>query len=135
MILADTGYLIALANPDDQHHARALVWAACLSDPILVTEYVVWEFVNFLSRPQHRATAHAMVGLVRAESVWVAASPEWLEAGLALHRSRPDKAWSLTDCISFRVMHDRGVTRALAHDLHFEQAGFEALLRTDPPAR
>lgn len=24
--------------------------------------------------------------------------------------------------------------RALAYDLHFEQAGFEALLRKDPPA-
>jgi uncharacterized protein len=44
-----------------------------------------------------------------------------------------DKSWSLTDCISFAVMNDRGITRAMAYDHHFEQAGFEALLRRDPP--
>jgi hypothetical protein len=29
-------------------------------------------------------------------------------------------------------MERRGITRALTHDQHFEQAGFEALLRRDP---
>jgi predicted nucleic acid-binding protein len=52
--------------------------------------------------------------------------------GLSLHQSRPDKHWSLTDCISFVVMQDRAVQQALAFDYHFEQAGFEALLRRDP---
>jgi predicted nucleic acid-binding protein len=31
------------------------------------------------------------------------------------------------------VMNERGISRALTHDHHFEQAGFEALLRHDPP--
>lgn len=44
-----------------------------------------------------------------------------------LYSQRPDKGWSLTDCISFVVMIDRGLTG----DHHFEQAGFLALLR-DP---
>ena len=30
-------------------------------------------------------------------------------------------------------MADRGITQALAYDHHFEQAGFEPLLRRDPP--
>jgi len=30
-------------------------------------------------------------------------------------------------------MREHGITRALAHDIRFEQAGFEALLRQDPP--
>ncbi len=29
-------------------------------------------------------------------------------------------------------MRERGLTRALAYDIHFQQAGFEALLRHDP---
>jgi predicted nucleic acid-binding protein len=29
-------------------------------------------------------------------------------------------------------MQERNVTRALAYDHHFEQAGFEALLRREP---
>jgi len=45
---------------------------------------------------------------------------------MSLHNSRPDKHWSLTDCISFVVMQQRGLQRALAYDHHFEQAGFEA---------
>jgi predicted nucleic acid-binding protein len=52
---------------------------------------------------------------------------------LKLHEQRADKAWSLTDCVSFIVMADGGMQRALTHDHHFEQAGFEALLRRDPP--
>jgi predicted nucleic acid-binding protein len=103
---------------------------------MLVTEYVLWECVNFLSRPPHRASAHAIVHWALSDSVWLPASPTLLEAGLALHRTRPDKEWSLTDCVSFHVMGERGergLTGALAYDGHFEQAGFEALLRLDPP--
>ena len=51
------------------------------------------------------------------------------ERGLALYRARPDKAWSLIDCISFMVMTERGITEALTGDHHFEQAGFRAPLR------
>jgi uncharacterized protein len=40
-----------------------------------------------------------------------------------------DKSWSFTDCGSFLIMHDEGLTSALTHDRHFEQAGFRALLR------
>ena len=34
----------------------------------------------------------------------------------------------------FHLMREHGVKRALAYDAHFEQAGFEALLRSDPLA-
>ncbi len=51
------------------------------------------------------------------------------ERGLELYGQRLDKAWSLTDCISFVVMTERGLTEALTGDNHFEQAGFRALLR------
>jgi predicted nucleic acid-binding protein len=49
--------------------------------------------------------------------------------GCELYDARPDKEWSLTDCISFVVMRDRGIEQALTGDEHFEQAGFAALLR------
>jgi len=45
-----------------------------------------------------------------------------------LFRQRTDKAWGLTDCISFVVMQERGISEALTADEHFEQAGFIALL-------
>jgi predicted nucleic acid-binding protein len=43
--------------------------------------------------------------------------------------SRPDKDWSLTDCISFVVMENQDITEALTADRHFVQAGFTALLK------
>jgi predicted nucleic acid-binding protein len=52
-----------------------------------------------------------------------------LERGLDLYDARPDKEWSLTDCISFIVMQDHGTYEALTGDHHFEQAGFVALLK------
>jgi predicted nucleic acid-binding protein len=52
----------------------------------------------------------------------------WFDAGLKLYAERPDKSWSLTDCISFCVMQARGICEALTGDHHFEQAGFVPLL-------
>jgi predicted nucleic acid-binding protein len=71
---------------------------------------------------------------VRSSSAykWVSASDRLLDSGLRLHAEREDKHWSLTDCVSFVIMREDGLTRALAHDQNFEQAGFEALLRRDP---
>jgi predicted nucleic acid-binding protein len=56
------------------------------------------------------------------------ASHESFASGLALYSKRADKQWSLTDCISFVTMHDRGITQALTADKHFAQAGFTPLL-------
>ena len=48
---------------------------------------------------------------------------------MKLYLDRPDKEWSLTDCISFTVMNDEGLAESLTGDHHFEQAGFSALLK------
>ena len=49
-----------------------------------------------------------------------------------VYRDRPDKGYSLTDCISFLVMGDFGLKDALTADEHFRQAGFRAVLLEDP---
>jgi predicted nucleic acid-binding protein len=49
---------------------------------------------------------------------------------LERYAARPDKDWTLTDCISFVVMEDEGITDALTGDQHFVQAGFKVLLST-----
>jgi predicted nucleic acid-binding protein len=55
-------------------------------------------------------------------------SDELFVRGFDLFRRRPDKEWSLTDCISFVVMGDEGLADALTADRHFEQAGFTVLI-------
>ena len=54
---------------------------------------------------------------------------ELFEAGVEHYARRPDKDWSLTDCISFLVMTEHNLTVAWTADHHFEQAGFTALFK------
>jgi len=135
MIGVDTGFFLALCQPRDALHTRAKAWAVAISEPLLVTEYVLWETVNALSQPVDRPKVHALLGFIRSSANYqlVPANNDLFEKGLQLHAQRPDKEWSLTDCISFLVLSEHGITKALAHDHHYEQAGFEALLRRDPP--
>lgn len=134
MIFVDTGYLLATLNPRDELFARAQHWARSVREPLITTEYVLCEMVNFLSAPHDRNKAHAAVSEILSSGFWevVHANRAIFSQGLLLHKERNDKYWSLTDCISFVVMHQRKITPTLAFDLHFEQAGFQALLRHDP---
>ena len=52
------------------------------------------------------------------------------QAGLTLYEQRSDKAWSKTDCVSFKIMEEHGIVEALAYDKHFVQAGYTALMRS-----
>jgi uncharacterized protein len=135
MIFVDTSYLSALLDHRDQLHNRAEAWMEELSEALLTTNYVLWEAVNRFSNSTDRLKIHDSLNDIYSSAEWevVAESGDLFQLGLQAHRQYIDKDWSLTDCISFIVMRERGVTRALTHDHHFEQAGFEALLRRDPP--
>ena len=50
------------------------------------------------------------------------------ESGLALYKSRLDKGYSLTDCVSMVVMRQERIQEVLTHDKHFAQEGFTILL-------
>jgi predicted nucleic acid-binding protein len=134
MILIDTGYLVALVREQDELHERAHRWAEHASERAVLTDYIVVETLNSLSHPLHRPRIHRIIELIRSSSNYelVIVDEPLFAQGLALHRGRADKAWSLTDCVSFVLMQQRGIARALAYDHHFEQAGFEPLLRRDP---
>jgi predicted nucleic acid-binding protein len=135
MILVDTGFLLALAQPSDSLHSRARAWSQAVQDRLLLTEYVLVEAINSLSRVRDRTRAQrlAEAALDRDSFTFVPASRSLLDSGLELHRRRSDKDWSLTDCISFAIMRERQISQALAYDEHFEQAGFVPLLRMNPP--
>ncbi len=134
MIFIDTSYLVAMAVRSDGLHAVAMAWTAAARGPLLTTEFVLLEFVNSLSAPGLRSRAHSFIERLAANpSITIEpASSDLLRGGIELHKERPDKGWSVTDCMSFLVMQRSGACEALTHDQHFEQAGFKALLRSNP---
>ncbi len=130
-LFADTYYYIAMLSPKDSTHAQAVELTAHLQPRIVTTAWVLAELAAAMSAPTKRERFLKLFDVLSAsdEVKVVPASVELFDAGLALYRSRPDKGWSLTDCISFIVMEREGLTEALTGDHHFEQAGFTALLK------
>ena len=128
----DTVYLLALINPNDAWRAKALEWAARISGPLVTTDAVLTELADALCRSDRRAWAVAAIRDLRLDPNvdCLPRSSELFAKGFELYEGRADKDWSLTDCISFVVMHDRKIRQALTADIHFVQAGFEALLRS-----
>lgn len=130
----DTSYLIALVRTGDAHHARAMAWLAAVRGDLLTSEYVLLEFVDAVCPPLVRQRAAAAVRALRDDDQTriVPGSTALLNEGLDFFARHADKRWSLTDCTSFVVMRRDGITDALTSDHDFEQAGFRALLRSDP---
>lgn len=116
--------------PRDAFHARAIEISKSNRCTILTTEFVIIELLNFFSRPPGRSIVAEFVRSLRndPDTIVVPVSSELIERGFHLFSHRPDKEWSLTDCISFVVMEERGIAEALTTDGHFEQAGFTKLL-------
>jgi predicted nucleic acid-binding protein len=131
ILFADTSFYVAIFSPQDAMHARAKTTAAGHQGVVVTTEFVLLEVGNFFCRGNGRAIFQTMIDSLRAaeDIEIVPASAELFNGGFALFTSRPDKEWSLTDCISFVVMRERGLSNALTADHHFEQAGFVALLK------
>ena len=131
MKFADTSYLLALLNPDDEFHAAATAWSGKLEEIVVTTMWVLTELGDALHRGRNRATFARFLDTLGSHEDFevVPASAELFQRGVEFFRVRPDKEWSLTDCISFVVMAEKGISEALTADRHFEQAGFKALLK------
>jgi predicted nucleic acid-binding protein len=130
-VFADTFYFLALLSPSDAAHDRARALTASLSSNLVSTAWVLTELANSLSKAETRAGFLRTLKALRSNPTVIIVDPECdlFEEGIELYAERPDKNWSLTDCISFVVMQERGITEALTGDHHFEQAGFRALLK------
>ena len=132
-IFVDALYWVAVINPRDQWHARAVEVANNIEGRVLVTtESVLIELMNFFGEygPSFRLKAARLVQalLDREDLEVVEQTRATFLAGVEFYQARPDKGHSLTDCISMNVMRERGLTEVLTHDHHFTQEGFIVLL-------
>jgi predicted nucleic acid-binding protein len=128
-VFADAVYWIAAANRKDQWHAKVVRAVRSLGQATLVTtEEVLDEFVTHYSGhgPIMRGVAASTVRKALSNPL-VTVLPQSHQSflnGLALYEARPDKGYSLTDCISMQAMRAEGITEILTHDNHFTQEGF-----------
>lgn len=131
MKFADTNFILALLNPNDQWHLKATAVSRGLNERIVTTTWVLMELGDALSAGRHRPQFLRFIEKLATQPDWevVPATAGLFDRAVELFRARPDKDWTLTDCSSFVVMNERNIADALTNDHHFEQAGFNALLK------
>ncbi len=135
-VFLDTSFSIALSISKDQFHQRAVELTKQVNaaqSQIVTTQAVILEIGNALSKVKYRQSAVGIIEFFKNDPnvTIVSLSDKLYDEGFELFSNRPDKEWSLVDCISFVVMRERNIEAALTADEHFIQAGFRALLRED----
>jgi len=91
---------------------------------------VLNEVANALSKPKYRPSViefHNRLQQSNRVEIRFVEENLW-SSGWELYENRPDKEWSLTDCISIVIMQEHDLIDAFTNDKHFEQAGLNALL-------
>lgn len=132
-VFADTFYWIALSNPRDDAHRQVLEFSRQRDIGLIVTtDEVLTEYLAYCASDSRLRLEAAAIVDDLFNSPQVRVIPQTRAsflAGLELYRARPDKEYSLTDCISMYAMRRKGLTDALTNDRHFQQEGFHALFR------
>ena len=123
-VFADAVYWIAMINPKDHWHSRAVSAKATIGDrAIVTTQEVLTEVLNTFAEHGHfarEAAARGVESALSASAVRVLPqSSATFAEGFALYRARPDKGHSLTDCISMAAMRREAITEVLTSDAHF----------------
>lgn len=130
-VFMDTYALIAWINTRDAGHPPVKSYLETYSGSIVTTEWVLLEFADAFSLSSVKPFAIEAIRRIHRLPMFqvVGFEPTVHQAGFELYETRPDKDWSLTDCVSFAVMTQRGLSEALTADHHFEQAGFRAVFK------
>jgi len=130
-VLIDTSGLFCLFNQADDQHDKAesffLLATRRLTHSYVLAEFVPLCQVRGLKRLDTLEFLADLTDNPLVEMVWVNESLH--RAAQAYLERRLDKRYSLCDAISFLLMQDYGIAEALTTDHHFEQAGFQRLLR------
>ncbi len=131
-VFADTSYYLALVNSLDRHHATVCQWTTDYSGRSITTAWVIAELANAMSQVANRAFFLSLLRDLQTDHRVTIIPPtkDLFDRGIDLFARRPDKNWSLTDCISFLVMEDHDLSDAATLDHHFTQAGFNVVIPT-----
>ncbi|HEX3579466.1 MAG TPA: PIN domain-containing protein [Thermoanaerobaculia bacterium] len=124
----DTWYLVALADRHDSDHRRATHLDSTVSHSQLITHDAVFtEFLTYFANGGRAGRLRAVEftrKLLTRPTCRVERASDLFAAALDLYSRRPDKEYSLVDCMSMTLMRERGITHVLTNDHHFRQEGF-----------
>ncbi len=130
----DTLYWVALSLPGDPWYKPSIAAFDLLKNVKLVTtEEVLAEYLTAMASSSdfYRSSAAAAVRDLLADPsiIVVPSGHKNFLNGLTLYEQRSDKRYSLIDCISMNVCRTMAIERVLTNDRHFEQEGFQVLIR------
>ncbi len=127
----DTAFILAVVSDKDELHQRSRELVKIYGTlPWMTTDLVLYEVANSLARNAKPQAQKIISEFLEADGIEIVyASPALFRKGFALYCKYADKTWGLVDCVSFVVMRETGITDALTNDKHFQQAGFNALMR------
>src|SRR5436190_11292828 len=105
-VFGDAFYYFAFLNASDEAHEGAVAFTDQYAGKIVTTAWVLTELADGLAAPVNRGLFLRTLAALKANPRVTIVPPnvELFEAAIRLYEERPDKNWSLTDCISFEVM-------------------------------
>jgi hypothetical protein len=131
MIFVDTSAWLAVSDVRDGNHARAIgVQKELVTGRIgrlITTDYILDETLTLMRKRTGLDGARRFLESLEAsrsvQVIWV--GQDQFQSAKAAFLSQGTRSWSFTDCTSFVIMRELGITTAFAFDSDFEQAGFE----------
>lgn len=108
IVFADTFYFLGLSNRTDEAHSKRVEFSRQFRGTVITTAWVLVEVADALANPPERVRAANLIQKLYQNPLFKIIEPAQppLFRGLKLYAERPDKAWSLTDCISFVAMKE-----------------------------
>ena len=132
-VFVDSAGLYALADHRDRARAEA---ERCVAELVrsgrrlVITDYILDEAATLALARRGSYAALRLLEIPELsrgfELQWI--GPERFGAAKAFFRKHADHGYSFTDCTSFVVMRELGLSEALTTDRHFREAGFKPLL-------
>ncbi|MEM7773488.1 MAG: PIN domain-containing protein [Cyanobacteria bacterium P01_A01_bin.37] len=133
-LFVDTSALVALADKDDDNHVNAVSFNQKINGQILIsTNYVLDELYTLLllhagyaNTVRFKAKLDFIADKRLLRIIWVSEAIAQQSWGV-FEKFNTDKQWSFTDCTSYAVMQQEGVSDVFTFDHHFSQMGFTRL--------
>lgn len=129
-IFVDTHGFYVWADASHPAHQRARGLLADSGNRFVSSQWIVVEIVNLFVARRRPHWAERVLDLVdRSKALRIlAATSDQFESATQMWMQCRDQAFPLTDCTSFVLMREHGITDALTADKHFRAMGFNPLL-------